>query len=196
MWDIAQVNGFPDVDVKRLWSLQLFTAHSLKNKWLAPFRATALRTCEQVDEALATMDIAAMKRVTSGAFQDEQVKLIKMMLANPDVFQTIRRDVFLVAPLKICSIRAAPGFVGAEEPRIGNRLIVQVCVEYRRIQAISIYNRDNKRITREGAIALDQAPEIKPSLDYLVLEKRMWYEGPWTVRDSLRPGADYKVQSM
>ncbi|KZT23716.1 hypothetical protein NEOLEDRAFT_1179930 [Neolentinus lepideus HHB14362 ss-1] len=194
MWRMAKSNAFPDVNVKSPWSFQIFKAASPSNAWLAPFLAIAQKTCVQAEDALANLDEKAMKRISSGAYQDEWVSRIRALSSMKEL-HTIKRDVIHVKPTRVVSIRATEAYLGADEPKIGNRLLVQACVMHDRVQAISFYNKEGKKITREGAIALNQELEHKRMVDFLVLEKKMWYDSPWTIRDSLHPGVKPKFSS-
>ncbi|EPQ52139.1 hypothetical protein GLOTRDRAFT_140568 [Gloeophyllum trabeum ATCC 11539] len=195
MWRMAKANAFPDVDVKRRYSLNVLLPARIKpNDWLAPFRAMALKNYKQVLQALANLDERTMKRLTTGSYQDDMLKYIKQ--ARDQKMHLKQHYVKDNQPPIVVSIRAIEGYLGAEEPKIGNRLLVQICVMFDMEQTIEVYNRDGKLLTREGAIALNQEPQPSRTVEFIVFEKKMWYDGPWVIRDQLYPGVKPKFTEL
>ncbi|THH19134.1 hypothetical protein EW146_g1990 [Bondarzewia mesenterica] len=106
----------------------------------------------------------------------------------------------LNAPVEIVSIRATQGHWGLQEPRTGSRLYAQALVRFdtkqvghflfieiphradkmnKPMQTLRVYNSAGKLVKEKSQIA------PKPVVEYLVFEKRMWYDLPWAIRERL-----------
>lgn len=56
------------------------------------------------------------------------------------------------------------------------------------LQSLEVYSK-------RGTLLRGQS-EPKPVVEYLVLQKRMWYDTPWTIRDRLYEGVDTEYESI
>lgn len=106
-------------------------------------------------------------------------------------------------PCAVLSIRAFFGHMGSSPPTFGNRLVIQALVKFdtnqvcrnfyvpglysQPLQSLEVYNKKGKRL------AGDDTP--KRVVEYLVLQKRGWYDGPWTIRDQLYEGLKHESVS-
>lgn len=105
------------------------------------------------------------------------------------------------------SIRAAEINLSRTPPKFGNRLVVQACVKFDSnqvsifsfsvnltqflircaSQSLQVYNQKGQLLGGDG--------KPKRVVEYLVFEKRMWYDAPWVVRDQLYEGLEGKFKS-
>jgi hypothetical protein len=76
------------------------------------------------------------------------------------------------SPVRIVSVRAMEGHLGLQPIRTGNPLYVNVLARFDTIQAL----------TRRGVAS---TVEPKRIVEYLLFEKRMWYDTPWIVKEQL-----------
>ena len=76
------------------------------------------------------------------------------------------------SPVRIVSIRAVEGHLGLQPPRTGNPLYANVLARFDTIQAL----------TRRGVAS---TVEPKRVVEYLLFEKRMWYDTPWVIKGQL-----------
>ena len=74
--------------------------------------------------------------------------------------------------MRIVSIRAVEGHLGLQPIRTGNHLYVNVLARFDTIQAL----------TRRGVAS---TVEPKRIVEYLLFEKRMWYDTPWVIKEQL-----------
>ncbi|EJF59726.1 hypothetical protein DICSQDRAFT_108332 [Dichomitus squalens LYAD-421 SS1] len=181
---MAQTNSIPGVKVKSAWSRQLFSTSSTKpDTWLAPFRQAVLEVYKQVNEAVATRDEKTLKTLTAGEQQKAYMKLIRSQdprFANVWKFHGER------SPAQVVSIRAIEAYYGSTPPRMGSRLAIQAVVRFDTMQSVESYSK--KTGARVGAT------EPKPVVEYLVFQKRMWYDSPWIIRDRLYEGLDSRLK--
>lgn len=100
---------------------------------------------------------------------------------------------------EVLSIRSYQGNLDKLDPVFGHRLVIQVLVKFdtsqvrfyfqwyvivnlRLLQSLRVYNKTGRMV------AGDTQP--KRVVEYLVLQKRGWLDGPWTIRDQLFEGLD------
>lgn len=74
--------------------------------------------------------------------------------------------------MRIVSIRSVEGHLGLQPIRTGNPLYVNVLARFDAIQAL----------TRRGVAS---TVEPKRIVEYLLFEKRMWYDTPWVIKARL-----------
>ncbi|TFK92348.1 hypothetical protein K466DRAFT_480785 [Polyporus arcularius HHB13444] len=180
MYRIAKARSIPGVKVRSPWSWQLFATQSTKpDAWLAPFRRAALEVYKQVNEAVAARDEKTIKALTGGQQQLEYIQLIRSQdprYVNVWKFHGER------TPCRVVSIRALDAYYGVQAPRMGSRLAVQAVVRFDTLQSVETYSK------KTGARVGESQP--KPVVEYLVFQKRMWYDSPWVIRDRLYEGLE------
>lgn len=98
------------------------------------------------------------------------------------------------SPTKVVSIRSMEAYYGAKAPRTGSRLVVQALVRFDTLQVRSplLYSclvTDNvlqsvETYSKKTGARVGETPP-KPVVEYLVFQKRMWYDSPWIIRDRL-----------
>ena len=74
--------------------------------------------------------------------------------------------------MRIVSIRSVEGHLGTQPIRTGNFLYVNLLAHFDTIQAL----------TRRGVAS---TVEPKRVVEYLLFEKRMWYDTPWVIKEQL-----------
>ena len=108
-------------------------------------------------------------------------------------------------PSKVVSIRAIQAHLGNEDPKFGNRLLIQALVKFDTLQvrfplppALTYLTRVMKSLqiyNKRGALLQgDETP--RNVVEHLVFQKRMWYDAPWVVRDRLYEGIETKVKHL
>ena len=115
-------------------------------------------------------DSKTIASLTTGEFALSAIK--KLRTLHPAGSATAYRWRLIEQPSPVCivSIRATEGHLGYI--RYGNHLYVNVLARFETIQSL----------TRRG-VALRTEP--KRVVEYLVFEKRMWYDTPWIVKEQL-----------
>lgn len=103
-----------------------------------------------------------------------------------------------MAPPQIVSIRAIEGHLGRGSPRLGNRLLIQalvrfdsmqVCCDFSptplkleptvSIQTLEIYSK------KGGLVSPKESSIPRRVTEYLVFERRMWYDVPWKIKQQM-----------
>jgi len=92
------------------------------------------------------------------------------LVSRPAVYKW--RLVSQPSPVRILSIRTVEGHRGLQKIRTGNALYVNVLARFDTIQTL----------TRRGVAS---TVEPKRIVEYLVFEKRMWYDTPWVIKEQL-----------
>ncbi|KAL0960119.1 hypothetical protein HGRIS_011761 [Hohenbuehelia grisea] len=206
MWSLASYNAFPGFDLSRVprgqrflkWPWLASKCRSLKHDdWIAPIRAATLDAYQEFNEALAQNDIKKVKRFTTASYQETQLKVLRRRDASHIYKWRFYRE---VTPTRVLSIRATEGYLAPEEPRFGNRMLVHALVRFDSEQSIEIYDSRGKalhtphpRLDQSKMTKLNVPAESHRVTEYLVLEKRMWLDGPWMIRDQLWPRAGKKA---
>jgi len=177
MWRMAKDNAFPGVKVGTKWSPQLFRTQSTSSSaWLAPFRKIALETYKQLNEAVANRDDKTIRKLTA---MDEQLHYLKLARQQDPSHVYVWKFLGERSPCRVLSIRANMGHMGPEDT-FGSKLLVQALVKFDTLQGLEVY--------RKGKLVHTQEP--KPVVEYLVLQKRLWLNSPWVVRDRAHEGRD------
>ncbi|TFY80924.1 hypothetical protein EWM64_g3093 [Hericium alpestre] len=181
MHALAKDGMFPSIHIQRPLSLPIFGTRSTKDDaWIAPWRAEFLDTYKKVNTAVASGDKKALKALTTDAYQaSAQARLRAYHPHTPGPYPTTYKWKLhqLNAPVRVESIRAIQGHYGLQEPKTGSRLLVHALVRFESTQTLHVYGRN-------GALIKDQGqPVPKPVKEFLVFEKRMWYDGPWMIKD-------------
>ncbi|KAJ3480764.1 hypothetical protein NLI96_g8121 [Meripilus lineatus] len=182
LYRMATENAFPGVKVKNRISTPLFSVQS--TPWLVPFRQTTLDTYKRIQQAIASGDDKTIKRLTAADYQSQQLKFIRGQDSSKVYVWKFHGE---KKPCKVVSIRAVQAHLGSEEPKIGNRLLVQALVKFDTMQSLQVYSK------RGALLQGDETP--KNVVEYLVFQKRMWYDAPWVVRDRLYEGIEAKVST-
>ncbi len=149
MYRLASENAFPGVKIKYRMSLPLFRIHT--SPWLAPFRQTALETYKQLQQAVALLVPSFLlpllstdtifrgddKPIKKLAISDYKVQLLKLVHAQDPSRVYVWKFHGEKAPCKVVSIRAIQAHLGKEDPKFGNRLLVQALVKFDTLQVRS-----------------------------------------------------------
>ena len=157
--------------------------------------------------AVSRGDDKLIKRLTTASYQDDVLRTLKK---NKSFTHTcIWRFHREVSPTRVLSIRGVEGHLGVDAPRIGNRMMLHALVKFDTeqvsvilflcsfvlftlilLQSLEIYDKRGKALHKsaEGGppVGLGIVPaERRRVTECLVLEKRMWYDGPWTFREQM-----------
>ncbi|TFL04551.1 hypothetical protein BDV98DRAFT_654123 [Pterulicium gracile] len=187
IYRLAMENSIPGLDLpwpnRRqrwfLWPYQALRVSSTDpSKWIAPFRETiALETYKAYNTALASGDTKSLKRLTTDSFQDRALKLLR---SRPSGQKFTWKHHSTLSPPTVLSIRVMEGHLGTEGPRVGNRLMAHVLVRFDTEQSITRYDAQGRTVGKPSA--------PQRVTEYLVFEKRMWYNDPWAIREQLFEG--------
>ncbi|PFH50635.1 hypothetical protein AMATHDRAFT_60777 [Amanita thiersii Skay4041] len=195
---LAKANAIPGIDLSRAtffqkfftqWPWRLLSTQSTRaGSWLEPFRDTALARYKELNAAIAQHDEKQVKRLTASNYQDNTLHILRKN-QNPS-HTYIWRFHREVTPTKVLSIRSTEGYLGIEEPKFGNRMMVHALLKFDTEQSLEIYDKRGKALHKlaDGETSLGQGTlpaQRKRVTEYLVLEKRMWYDGPWIFREQL-----------
>ncbi|EGO03793.1 hypothetical protein SERLA73DRAFT_175438 [Serpula lacrymans var. lacrymans S7.3] len=176
MFTIAKANAFPDITVKSPWSRQLFKVGSyMKDAWVSPLIRTASIAYVGMNNAVAEKSIQGIKNTTS---DNMQAKLLKLVRSRDPGLIYHWRCISEASPTRIVSIRAAEGYLAQEPPKQGNRLVIHALVRFDSFQTLQVF-------TKKGVPVDGKEPMRRHVTEYMVFEKRGWYDTPWTVREQL-----------
>ncbi|KIP07304.1 hypothetical protein PHLGIDRAFT_89777 [Phlebiopsis gigantea 11061_1 CR5-6] len=175
LYRMAREQSFPDAKVKRTWSLDLFKVQS--TPWLKPFTRIALDTYKQVNQAFAAGDEKTVKRLTISNYEEDLRRRLRSQNANYVYVWKFHGE---SKPAKVVSIRAEEVNLSSSPVTYGNRLLIQACVKFETTQSLEVYTKRGERVAGDGT--------PKPVVEYLVFQKRMWYDTPWVIRDQLFEG--------
>ncbi|KAF9450304.1 hypothetical protein P691DRAFT_810616 [Macrolepiota fuliginosa MF-IS2] len=193
---LASHNALPGINtandrfLKKLfrWPFYTFGAKSTSpTSWLAPTRKIALDTYLQLNTAMAKNDSKEIKRLASNSFLTDVLAAQKKRSSAYTYFWRFHRE---VNPTQIVSLRVTEGYLAPDDPKFGNRLMVQALVKFDTEQSLEIYDRRGNALHTPAADAAETPSGVVPAekqhvVQYLVLEKRMWYDGPWLIRDQV-----------
>jgi protein MBA1 len=126
-----------------------------------------------------------LKRYTCQEYYDNAIKLARAY-KRPD-----RRVIWSLlsetTPCKIVSMRAVEAnFSSTLKPGV-SRLACQVLVRFDTLQSIRIQSLRSNR--GNGADAETKKQNV---VEYLVLEKRLWQDVPWSIRERVYEGVQEK----
>lgn len=154
---LAQADAIPGVDLSEAkirhkfftqWPWRVFTAASTRpSAWMSPFRGMALDTYKNLNTALAQcvlslftilsaaqytetlrQDDKGVKRLTASSYLETITGLLKRR-QNPSLTY-IWRFHKEVTPTRVLSIRATEGYLGTEDPKFGNRMMMHALVRF------------------------------------------------------------------
>ncbi|KAG6817117.1 hypothetical protein H0H87_012638 [Tephrocybe sp. NHM501043] len=198
---LAQENAIPGLDLSRhkwwqkmftVWPRRLASTTSVKeNSWSREIQTSALDSYRNLNTALAQGDDAGLRSFSTDSYQDQILHLRKKQKPGYKFFWTYHRE---VTPARVLSIRATQGYLATDDPKFGNRMMVHALVRLDTEQSLEIYtdrgvplhikDHDGKPVQKRVP-----APSTRVT-EYFILEKRMWYDGPWLLREQLweQPG--------
>ncbi|EMD35355.1 hypothetical protein CERSUDRAFT_74970 [Gelatoporia subvermispora B] len=215
MRSMASHNSFPGTHVSSPLSLEVLRTTSIApTGWTAGLRARALETYGALHEAAARHDTKAIKRLAMGDALERYLALARATDPStvavwamhppssapqptplPPAQQQNSRNpaptsevspataaLLRAAPeaARILSLRAQQAHFGTQEPKRGSRLIVQALVRFDTVQSLHVYSKRGQLL---------HAAQPKRVVEHLVLQKRMWYDAPWVVRERILPGS-------
>ncbi|KAF6745364.1 hypothetical protein DFP72DRAFT_925997 [Ephemerocybe angulata] len=193
MMYLAGDDAIPGVKLGRVpwyksfgWLFKAGKSQSTKtNVWISPLRQIALETYRELNQNVAKGDSKAVKTLTAADYQTELLRRLKKQPANFTFRWNFERE---VSPTQIVSLRAAQYHMGREDPKFGNRYLVHALVKFDTEQSLEIYGARGEPLheVAEGASKrADGTIPAKPKrvTEYLVMEKRMWYDTPWVFRE-------------
>ena len=115
-------------------------------------------------------DSKTIASLTTGEFTLSSIRKLRTLHPAGSANAYRWRLVEQPSPVCIVSVRATEGHLGYI--RYGNPLYVNVLARFETIQSL----------TRRGVAS---TTEPKRVVEYLVFEKRMWYNTPWIVKEQL-----------
>ncbi|KAF8900380.1 hypothetical protein CPB85DRAFT_1439561 [Mucidula mucida] len=204
-WKLAMYDSFPGRTIGLQESWQRFvswprnclsTTSVKPDAWLAPLRDIAAQTYQDLNQAVADKDMRQARLFAKTSYRDDVLERIKKMNRTHKYFWHTHRE---LAPLKILSIRAVEFHFGSEDPPFGNRLLVQALCRIETEQSLEVYDQRGMAIhtpldpdadVRSGKRIPAQRRRV---LEYLILEKKMFYDTPWYFREQMWPTPGRKV---
>ncbi|KZT01246.1 uncharacterized protein LAESUDRAFT_664429 [Laetiporus sulphureus 93-53] len=169
MAQMASYKGF--IERKRPWNPQIFCAQSTRDSaWIAPIRQAALDTYVKLNEAVANRDEKTIKRLAVDEMEKDYLRLARSQDPSRVYVWKFHGE---RSPCRVLSIRSRHGHFGTTPNKL-SPLVVQVLVKFDTLQSVEGYSK-------KGTLLYKQDP--KPVVEYLVLQKRMWYDTPWVVRN-------------
>lgn len=146
---------------------------------------------------IPSRDEKTIKTLAGGEQQRTYIKLVRSQdprYVNVWKFHGERK------PCRVVSIRAMEAYYGVKAPRIGSRLAVQAVVRFDTLQVsgctphhtspsnMPSFQSVETYSKKTGARVGETDP--KAVVEYLVFQKRMWYDSPWVIRDRLYEGLE------
>ena len=152
-------------------------------------------------------NLKEIKRLTTDSFASETLAAQKKHKVNCSYFWHLHRE---INPTQVVSLRSTDGYLASEAPKFGNRLMVHALVKFdteqvqkdfshlyhflnqilSQFQSLEIYDRKGNPLHEpaEGSVngLVGRVPaKTRHVVQYLVFEKRMWYDGPWVIREQI-----------
>ncbi|KAI0052148.1 hypothetical protein FA95DRAFT_1602106 [Auriscalpium vulgare] len=179
MRELADASSFPHLKKSSKWSPQIFRARSTSETvWLAPWRDEFLDIYRRAYTAAAANDKKASRRYTTPEFGASLREALPIHPGKTYTYKWKLHDV--IKPPRIESVRATNGHWGRAEPVTGNRLFVNVLVRFESTQTLHVFDAKTGALVNGVGVT---AP--RRVLEYLVFEKRLWYENPWVIRERM-----------
>ncbi|KAG5637023.1 hypothetical protein H0H81_006058 [Sphagnurus paluster] len=198
MMMLAQQNAIPGIDLSEAtrlqkyitqWPWRLATTTSIApGSWMEPLRKAALQSYTQLSLALARQDDKAIKELSTSVYQDHVLRTRRKQSPNFTYLWRLHKE---VTPARVISIRATEGYLATEDPKFGNRMMVHALVRLDTEQSLEIYDRLGNPVHARASNAAELGSSSKHPAErrrvqeYLIFEKRMWYDGPWVIREQL-----------
>lgn len=167
------------------WIPKAFRAQSTKDGvWVAPLRRILLESYADLNQVVASRDAKKAKIITTSDFQNEILRRIKKQPAGFHFKWNLDKE----HSVQIISIRAAQYYMAREAPKFGSRYLLHALVKFETEQSLEIYGPNGKPLHEvpEGAVKRANGTiPAKPKrvTEYLVMEKRLWYDTPWVFRE-------------
>ncbi|KAF8155791.1 hypothetical protein B0H34DRAFT_509736 [Crassisporium funariophilum] len=198
---LATLNAIPGVDTgyhksimqKLREAKQVFGTLSVEpDSLLAPFRRMALETYEDMYKAVANRNEKEIHKLTTYLYQKHALGLastFKSKYSNARIFWQMHRE---LSPTRVVSLRVTEGYLADNDPRFGNRYMVHALVKFDTEQSLEIYNQHGVPLHVTDADAVQTKGQRVPAqrkrvTEYLVMEKKMWMQGPWSFREQIWP---------
>lgn len=182
---------------KLLWPYKAFTTQSVKRgAWMQPLAQIALETYQKINTAVARHEEKGVKTYTTSDYQKHMLDLTRSRKRGG--FSFIWRFHNEVQPTRIVSLRVTDGYLGSEKPRLGHRYLVHALVRLDTEQSLEIYDSRGSVLHEPAGPKTESGTtpaHPKRVTEYLVLEKRLWYNSPWAFREQLweiPPGIEEK----
>ncbi|KAI0319246.1 hypothetical protein OF83DRAFT_832463 [Amylostereum chailletii] len=173
MYQLAKTSFFP---TKSPRSFQIFQWRSTKQgKWVAPLRANFLDIYTAANTAMAEGNPKKLKELTRDEYAESALERTKRFRESSNTYRWKLHGIR--SPVEIVSIRATPANYSRQEPKTGNRLLVHALVKFDTLQTLHVYNRAGKPVKEAGQTV------PKAVVEYLVFERRLWYNMPWVIKD-------------
>ncbi|KAL9710280.1 hypothetical protein Ac2012v2_006576 [Leucoagaricus gongylophorus] len=192
---LAKENALPGVDTRSdgffkkffIWPLRVFGTTSMRpTSWIAPTRQMFLEIYQDLCTAIAKNNLREIKRLTTDSFANETLTAQKKHKLNCSYIWRFHRE---INPTQVLSLRVTEGYLAPEEPRFGNRLMVQALVKFDTEQSLEIYDRGGNPLHEPAESSVRENGRVPAKtrhvMQYLVFEKRMWYDGPWVIREQI-----------
>jgi len=173
MRKLAQENAFPGRETQSARSFQIFQATSTKESaWVAPLCAILLEKYKRVNNAIAAGNSKILNELTTREYAKSASRRLRTLHPAGSSAAYRWRLISQPSPVRIVSIRAMEGHLGLQPIRTGNHLYVNVLARFETIQSL----------TKRGVAS---TVEPKRVVEYLLFEKRMWYDTPWVIKEQL-----------
>jgi len=173
MRKLSKNNGIPGWETPARSFFQIFRATSTKDSaCVAPLRAILLENYKRVNNAIAEGDSKSLTPLTRQEYAKSALRRLRSLHPVGSSAAYKWRLLSQPSPVRIVSIRAMDGHFGLQPPRTGNPLYVNVLARFETIQSL----------TRRGVAS---TVEPKRVVEYLLFEKRMWYDTPWVIKEQL-----------
>ncbi|KAF9521510.1 hypothetical protein CPB83DRAFT_865482 [Crepidotus variabilis] len=185
-------------------SFKRFHVHSTQpDALIAPFRQIALEMYEELNRAVASRNERALRDLVTFTYQKQISELVKASLKNNPKGRLLWQLHRIIDPVQVVSIRTSQGYVGPTEPRFGNRLMIHALVKFDTEQSLEIYSARGQALhppaPKDQPYAIADADkklekwrvpaERRRVTEYLVMEKKMWVQGPWSFREQMWPSS-------
>ncbi|KAH9478346.1 hypothetical protein JR316_0008800 [Psilocybe cubensis] len=181
--------------------MQIFRTQSVEaDAIMAPVREMALNNYQALNNAIASRADKEVRKYTTSGYLNQSLQLSKTFRSKiPPKGRMIWQMHRTITPVQVLSLRVTEGYLAPEPPKLGNRLMVHALVKFDTEQSLEIYDaRGNPLHTvvtnPDRMIDSEQPKESwrvpaprKRVTEYLVLEKKMWHQGPWQFREQLWP---------
>ncbi|KAJ2915509.1 hypothetical protein MD484_g4918, partial [Candolleomyces efflorescens] len=190
---LAGDNAIPGVNLGRVpwyksfgWIFKAWKVKSTKdNTWIAPLRQIALDTYRDLNQMVARGNVKGIKTLTAAEYQAELLRRAKKQPSNLTFKWNLEG---IVSPIQIVSLRVAQYHMGKEDPKFGSRYLVHALVKLDTEQSLECYGPRGEPLHEVPPEAVKRpngtiAAKPKRVTEYLVLEKRLWYDAPWVFRE-------------
>ncbi|PCH35383.1 hypothetical protein WOLCODRAFT_139877 [Wolfiporia cocos MD-104 SS10] len=183
---MAADKGFPGIKNTHPWHPQVLAVKSTKDSaWIAPIRKAALDTYLKLNSAVANRDEKTIKALAIGDMQSHYLNLARKQDPSRVYAWKFHGE---RSPCRVVSIRSLPGFLGQKVPNNGSRLLVQALVRFDTFQSLNVYSKKG--------VLLHEQTDPKPVVEYLVVQKRLWYDTPWAFRDRIYEGLEPRFKAL